>query len=103
MPYLIYALDHENKDSVREALREAHRVHLRSIGSRLLASGALLAEDRSTVIGGISLIETESREEAEAFAAADPYSTAGIRHETHILYWRKRWWDGDFLPTKEGA
>ena len=96
MPYLIYAIDFDGKDVIRESLREAHRTHLRSAGNRLLASGALLAEDRKTVIGGISLFDTEIREEAERFAATDPFAMAGIRRETHISYWRKRWWDGEF-------
>ena len=97
MPYLIYAIDYEGKDSLRESLREAHREHLSTVGNRLLASGALLSEDRATVIGGISLRDTESREEAESFARQDPFATAGIRRETHVLYWRRRWWDGHFL------
>lgn len=97
MPYLIYAIDHDEKETIRESSREAHRIHLRSMGTRLLASGALLLDDQVTVIGGISLLDTESREEAMSFALTDPYSKAGIRRETQVLYWRKRWWDGTFL------
>jgi hypothetical protein len=97
MKYLIYARDHDGMSDKREAHREAHRDHLRSMGTRLLASGALLADDWETVIGGISLIEVASREEAEAFAASDPYSKAGIRKETEVLLWRRRWLDGTFL------
>ena len=55
MPYLIYARDFEEMDAQREQIRDAHREHLRSIGDKLLASGALLDEDGITVIGGISL------------------------------------------------
>ncbi len=38
-------------------------------------------------IGGISLIDTEDRTEAEKFAYNDPYAKAGIRKETLILKW----------------
>ena len=68
-----------------------------NIGNKLLASGALLAEDGKTVIGGISLIDTDDRLEAERFANDDPYAKAGVRKETLILKWRQRWWNGDFL------
>ncbi len=96
MPYLIYAIDHVGQEETRELLRKAHRVHLRSAGKYLLASGALLSDDKLTIIGGVSLLDTESRDEAELFANSDPYSKAGIRREINILYWRKRWWDGNF-------
>ena len=97
MPYLIYALDHDNMDEVREKIRDEHRAHLKSVGKKLLASGALLGEDEKTVIGGISLLDTEDYEEARQFAFHDPYEKAGIRKETNLLKWRKRWWEGEFL------
>lgn len=97
MPYLIYALDYENMDKKREEIRNAHREHLRSVGKKLLASGALLAEDGKTVIGGISLLDTDDYEKAKRFAFNDPYQKANIRKETKILKWRKRWWEGEFL------
>ncbi len=80
-------------------MREEHRTHLKSIGSRLLASGALLAEDKSKIIGGTSLIDTDDLLEAKRFADEDPYSKAGIRKDTHVICWRKRWWNGQFLES----
>jgi uncharacterized protein len=97
MPYLIYAIDYDNKDVVREEVRELHRQYLRSLGVKLLASGALLDEDNHTVIGGISLLDTDFYEEAKKIALEDPYEKSKIRKEVKILKWRKRWWNGDFL------
>ncbi len=65
----------------------------------MLASGALLNDDGTQVIGGISLIDTNSYEEAEKFALEDPYQKANIRKETKIIKWRRRWWDGEFLDN----
>lgn len=95
--YLIYAIDNENMNAKREEIREKHRTHLRSMGKKLLASGALLSDDGKTVIGGISIIDTNDYAEAERFALDDPYQQAGIRKELKILRWRKRWWEGKFL------
>ena len=97
MPYLIYAIDREGVEKVREDLREAHRSHLKSAGSRLLASGALLDEDGVTIIGGLSILDTSSKREAQHFADTDPYSVANIRKETVVVQWRRRWLDGQFL------
>ena len=85
----------------RETCREQHRAHLKSAGKMLLASGALLADDGVTIIGGISLLDTDSRAVAEKFAFKDPYEKNGIRKETKIIRWRKRWFNGDFLDNAE--
>ncbi len=96
MPYLIYAIDFENMHDLRESLRAAHRDHLKSEGNKVLASGALLGEEKE-VIGGLTLLDTEDRQYALSFAENDPYSKANIRKELQVIYWRKRWWDGQFL------
>lgn len=97
MPYLIIAKDYENRADVREAIRDKHRVHLKSIGKCLIASGALLDEKSNDVIGGISLVDFDCKAKAEEFAFQDPYALAGIRKSTEIIKWRQRWSFGNFL------
>lgn len=94
IPFLIYANDFEGKE--RKGLRSAHREHIKSAGNKILASGTLLANDKITIIDGISLLDTESSKEAEKFAFEDPLEKAGIRKETLVLRWRSRWLDGKF-------
>ena len=96
MPYLIIAEDHPNMERQREDVRQAHRAHLASVGVRLLASGALLAEDGKTILGGASLLDTDDEAEARQFEADDPYAKAGIRAKISIMPWRLRWWRGVF-------
>lgn len=108
MPYLIIAHDHDGKDAEREAVREAHRAYLASFGTKLLASGALLADDGKTIIGGASLLDTEDRDEAIRFEADDPYAKANIRATVDIVPLRLRWWTGSFdaaghRPSKANA
>ena len=97
MAYLIYAIDRDNVDSKRENLRSAHRAHLKSAGSKLLESGALLSDDGTKIIGGITLLDTDNKNEAEEFANNDPYSINNIRKQVYIVRWRRRWVDGVFL------
>ena len=61
MPYLILAHDHEGMEAEREEVRDAHRTHLAAQSRKLLASGALLALDGRTVIGGASLFDGTTR------------------------------------------
>jgi uncharacterized protein YciI len=96
VPYLILAHDHQGMEAKREAVRDAHRSYLAAQGRKLLASGALLAADDKTVIGGASLFDTDNYEEAVRFEAEDPYAKAGIRAQVEIVKWRLRWWLGDF-------
>ena len=84
MPYLIIAYDHPNMEEEREAVRQAHRDYLAAQGRQLLSSGALLGEDGIEIIGGASLIDKDSRDEAVRFEAEDPYSRAGIRAKVEI-------------------
>lgn len=101
MAYLIYAIDKDGIERLREAYRKQHRAHLKSAGKMLIASGALLEEDGATVIGGISLLDTDSKEVAKKFAYNDPYQKIGIRKETKIIRWRKRWLNGKFLGNSK--
>jgi len=97
MPYLIQARDNLEKTELRETLRDDHRAHLAAQGEKILASGAILADDGQTIVGGMTIIDTDDRSEAEQFAATDPYAIAGLHLNTMVVRWRKRWWDGEFL------
>lgn len=94
--YLIIAFDNDGMEARREELRQAHRDHLKSMGKRLIGSGALLDDDGKKIIGGMSVIDTDDKQEAIAFADSDPYSLAGIRKKVEIVRWRRRWIDGAF-------
>lgn len=97
MAYLIFAIDEGGKEEIRERLRSEHREHLKSAGQRLLGSGALLNDEGTQIIGGLSILDTLDVEEANRFAFEDPYQKAGLRKETRILRWRRRWLDGEFV------
>ncbi|MCP3925906.1 MAG: hypothetical protein GY714_25340 [Desulfobacterales bacterium] len=97
MSYLIIATDHDSKEDLRESIREEHRTHLKSAGKTLLGSGALLSDDGNKIIGGFSILDTDDKQKALEFANEDPYSKAGIRKETQVIRWRRRWVDGEFL------
>ena len=103
MPYLIQARDDLDKTDLRETLRDEHRAHPATQGEKILASGAILADDGKTIVGGMTIFDTDDRAEAEHFAATDPYAIAGLHLNTMIVRWRRRWWDGEFLGSTASA
>ena len=92
MAYIVYAQDKEGKERERERVRFAHRKHLRSIGSMLLGAGALLSDDGTQVVGGLSVINYENSDEANQFARQDPYDKADIRQTMQVQQWDRWHW-----------
>ena len=98
MTFLVLVTDRPGMEDKREIARPEHRAYLSGFGSKLLVSGALMADDNKTIVGGASLIDVAAYEDAQAFAHNDPYALAGIRDRVDILRWRLRWWVGAFDP-----
>ncbi|MAZ39479.1 MAG: hypothetical protein CMF49_05100 [Legionellales bacterium] len=92
MASIVYAIDKQNKDEEREAIRDEHRAHLKSAGKKLLTSGALLADDGVSVVGGLSIVDIDDEDDVEKFAYDDPYAKANIRKETQVLTWTRDIW-----------
>ncbi|MCG2620773.1 YciI family protein [Arthrobacter sp. I2-34] len=94
MPYLIETFDRPGGGALRLAVRDEHLAYLDSRVELLLACGAKLDEDGEAASGGIYLVDLETRAEAEAFIAADPFAKAGLFGEVAICRWRKAYLDG---------
>ncbi len=97
MPFAIQTTDKPNALSLRTEKRAEHIAYLKSHLPKLLAAGALLEDDATGGFGGIILLDTEDRAEAERFAAQDPYTLAGLFDSVRISRWRKAFFDGKSL------
>ncbi len=89
MLYAIYCLDKPGSLEVRVGNRPAHLAYLESQGARLVTAGPLLSDDGQTPLGSLLVFEAGSRDEAEAFAAGDPYALAGLFQSVSIRPWRR--------------
>src|SRR3954447_17454639 len=99
MPYIIETFDKPNHQSVRKAARADHLAFLAANSGKLLACGAKLNDDGTDRGGGLYIIDTEDRAEAEALIAADPFSKANLFERVLVTRWRKAYVDGRcFLP-----
>src|SRR3546814_11094691 len=45
-------------------------------------------DEETSVIGGLMLVDLDSKEEAEAFIAADPFTAADLFERVEIVRWR---------------
>lgn len=87
MPYVLYCKDAPGKLEVRKANREAHLAYGSATG--LIRFGGPLLDDAGQMIGSMLVLGVETRAEAEAFAAADPYTLAGLFQSVEITAWKK--------------
>lgn len=94
MPYIIETFDKPNHQHVRQQARPDHLRYLAQVAPRLIACGAKLNDDGSDAGGGIYTVDVETRAEAEALIAADPFTAAGLFERVEIRRWRKAYVDG---------
>jgi uncharacterized protein YciI len=93
MPYFIETYDKPGRQSLRQRVRPAHLQYLEMNKNKLLASGAKLDDAGANASGGIYILDTDSRGDAEAFIAADPFTKAELFKRIEIARWRKAYFD----------
>jgi uncharacterized protein YciI len=96
MWYAIIGTDNANSLEARKSARPAHLVRLQQLQDegRMLLAGpfpAIDAEDPGPAgfTGSLIVAEFASLAEAQSWAAADPYITAGVYRETVVKPFRK--------------
>jgi uncharacterized protein len=97
MPYAIQTADKPGSAELRAANRPAHLDYLTAHASKLLAAGALISDDGTGGHGGIIIVDTDDRAEAERFINDDPFTKAGLFEKITITRWRKAFFDGKKL------
>ena len=93
MPYAILTTDKPNSAELRARVRDTHIEYLTANVHKLLAAGALINDDGSGGHGGILIVDTDDRKEAEAFIAADPFTKAGLFEKVTVTRWRKAYFN----------
>jgi uncharacterized protein YciI len=88
------ALDKPNAGTLRADNRPIHLEHLDRHAAKLLAGGAVLADDGVTPVGSLIVFDSDDRAEVEAFVAADPFTKAGLFASVSIHPWRKVFFAG---------
>ena len=97
MPYAIQTEDKPGSSQIRADNRAAHLEYLTKNKHLLLAAGAVIDDDGTGGHGGILLVDTDDRKEAERFAAEDPFTKAGLFAKVTVTRWRKAFFNGERL------
>ena len=97
MPYAIMTVDKPDHLHLRTATRAEHLAYLTAHQDRLLAAGALIDDDGTGGRGGILIVDTDDRAEAERFAAEDPFTKAGLFEQVTVARWRKAFFNRERL------
>ena len=91
MLFAISCLDKPSSIALRQATRAKHLEH--AAQHRVVFGGPLLDADGAPC-GSLLVVEADSREQAEQFAAADPYAQAGLFASVTIQGFRTVFRDG---------
>jgi uncharacterized protein YciI len=97
MPYAIITHDKPNSLDLRNQARAEHLAYLTEHQSKLLAAGAKVADDGQGGVGGIIIVDTDDRAEAEAFIKNDPFTKAGLFSGIEVVRWRKAFFNKERL------
>jgi uncharacterized protein len=104
MPFLIDTETDGSRAAERDATRPQHLAYLNDAGAVVLAAGAKLADDGTVGSGSFYLLDVETRAEAEAFLAADPYALAGLIRSAALTRVRKGFFAGrQVAPTVQAG
>jgi uncharacterized protein YciI len=93
MLFALINIDRPGKLDLRLSTRPAHLAFLEGEAARIASGGALL-DAAGQPSGSLLVIDVEDREAAEAFAAADPYTKAGLFESTVVRPFRQVFKDG---------
>lgn len=97
MPYVIQTKDKPGHLDLRNEHRTVHLEYLKANKHKLLAAGAVIDDDGTGGHGGIIIVDTEDRKEAEQFIANDPFTKAGLFETVNVTRWRKAFFNFEML------
>jgi uncharacterized protein YciI len=103
MLYIIYQEDGPDSVAIRARVKDQHFAYLEQHKDKLVLGGATLAEDGSTRIGSVLILNVPSLADAEAFSLNEPFRKAGLFKSVKITRMRRGQWNpGNAPATAEG-
>ena len=92
MLFALHCFDQSDSVAIRQENYPAHRAHLveaEKFGVRLVMTGPLVADDGTSPVGSLLVIDAPSRIEAEKFLRADPFYQAGLWQKMTVTAFKK--------------
>ncbi|CAA2100759.1 YciI family protein [Variovorax paradoxus] len=96
MIFVFHLLDKPGTAELRTTVRPEHKAYLAGVADRIAFAGPLLADDGKTMVGSLLAIDFDSRADAEAWQAGEPFTRAGLYASSSVLAFTNLW------PQKAG-
>ena len=87
MLYVLICEDKADSEDLRKATRADHLAYISDFNVQL--AGPMLSDDGERMIGSMILLEADRLEDAQTFAASDPYKLAGLFENVTIRPFRQ--------------
>ena len=87
MRYALICIDKPNALQTRVENRAAHLEHIQTSG--VVEQAGPFIDAAGQMCGSLIIVDVASKAEAEAWAAADPYGTAGLFQSVMIQEWKR--------------
>ncbi len=97
MMFMLYCIDAPGQGGQRLALRPQHKAHVAKVQDQLAAAGPLFADDGTTMIGSLLLIDFPDRAALDAWLQDEPFTQQGVYGKVTIHPFLNVW------PQKAGA
>ncbi|MEM9685271.1 MAG: YciI family protein [Pseudomonadota bacterium] len=89
MLYVIHGVDKPHSP-IREALIDEHRAYLEACPLDIVASGPLVDETGTRMIGSVVVVDCAHRGEVDRMMADEPFNRAGLYESLHVNRWFQR-------------
>lgn len=87
MQFIVHGTDVADSEDLRAPLAQDDRDYLAEHAERIIARGALMADDGETIIGNACLLDVADRAAAEDLWADEPFNRAGVYGQISIERW----------------
>ena len=89
-------IDKPNSAALRQEHRPSHKVYLGQVADKIAFAGPLHAEDGTTMIGSLLVIDFPSVPAAKAWLADEPFTRVGLYGRAEVFPFSNLW------PQKAG-
>ncbi|MDH3317589.1 MAG: YciI family protein [Gammaproteobacteria bacterium] len=93
MLFVVRFTDKQDRKEVREQFLQAHVDWLDQHKQHVLVGGSLRRTPGEQPVGGLWIVEAESRSEIQQLIRSDPFWINGLRQNYEILHWSKAFAD----------
>lgn len=91
MLFAIILFDKPGAEDLRQRMRPAHKAYLAEINDKIAFAGPLTHDDGKAMIGSLLVIDFDSREQAQAWLAKEPFTVASVYASTTVNAFVNLW------------